>query len=182
MAMLVSCPSRYELDQRLRLIGKAVRRDLDGAQQVITLEHGTVVIAYVEPKRPIEQRGESFGGKCTQPAASTGIGHDRNDDVGFAGMGDDLCDALRGKAVVTRKDHVISDSVSACAALVGAAEPEFGRVVEYSDAGIDGRQCLHPLQGTIGASVIDQNDLEVASRVHRFAHRPDSCSDVVLLI
>src|SRR5262249_38462987 len=102
VTMLVGCPSRYELDQPLRLIGKAVRRDLDGAQQVITLEHGTVVIAYVEPKGPIEQRGETFGGKCTQPAACTWIGHDRNDDVGFAGMGDDLRDALRGKAVVTR--------------------------------------------------------------------------------
>src|SRR5262245_62668540 len=82
VAMLVGCPSRYELDQRLRLVGKAVRRDFDGAEQLITLEHGTVVISYVKPERPIEQGGEAFGSKCTQPAACTGIGHDRNDDVG----------------------------------------------------------------------------------------------------
>src|SRR5947209_5629731 len=48
VAMLVGCAPRYELDQRLRLVGKAVRRDFDGAQQLITLEHGTVVISYVK--------------------------------------------------------------------------------------------------------------------------------------
>src|SRR5262249_35687724 len=92
ITMLVGCPSRYELDQRLRLVGKAVRRDFDGAQQLITLEHGTVVISYVKPERPIEQGGKGLGGKGTQPAACTWIGHDRNDDVSFAGMGDDLGD------------------------------------------------------------------------------------------
>src|SRR5262249_5048291 len=80
VAMLVGCPPRYELDQRLRLVGKAVRRDFDAAEQLITLEHGTVVVAYIEPERPIEQGGEAFGGKCTQPAACTRIGHDRDDD------------------------------------------------------------------------------------------------------
>src|SRR5215471_12734800 len=81
IAMFVGCPPRYELDQRLRLVGKAVRRDFDGAQQLITLEHGAVVISYVEPERPIEQDRKALGGKCTQPAACTGIGHDGNDDV-----------------------------------------------------------------------------------------------------
>src|SRR5262249_17031824 len=108
VTMLVGCPSRYELDQRFRLVGKAVRRDFDGAQQLITLEQGAVVIPYVEPERPIEQGGKTFGGKCTDPAACTRIGHDRNDNIGFAGMGDDLRDALRGKAVVTRKHHDVS--------------------------------------------------------------------------
>src|SRR2546422_9504663 len=93
VAMLVGCAPRYELDQRLRLVGKAVRSDFDGAEQLITLEHGTVVISYVKPERPIEQGGKTFGAQCTQPAACTGIGHDRNDDVRFAGMGDDLRDA-----------------------------------------------------------------------------------------
>src|SRR5215467_15787627 len=77
VAMLVGCSPRYELDQRLRLVGRAVRRDFDGAQQLITLEHGTVVISYVKPERPIEQGGKALGGKGTQPAACTWIGHDR---------------------------------------------------------------------------------------------------------
>src|SRR6476660_593404 len=76
VAMLVGSPPRYELDQRFRLVGKAVGLDFDGAQQLITLEHGTVVISYVKPERPIEQGGKTFGDKCTQPAACTGIGHD----------------------------------------------------------------------------------------------------------
>src|SRR5215468_6623952 len=82
VTMLVGCPARYELDQRLCLVGKAVRRDFDGAEQLITLEHGTVVVAYVEPECPIEQGGKGFGGKGPQPAACTRIGRDRNDDVG----------------------------------------------------------------------------------------------------
>src|SRR2546429_8778203 len=76
VAMRVGCPSRYELDQRLRLVGKAVGRDFDGSQQLITLEHGTVVISYVKPERPIEQGSKALGGQCTQPAACTGIDHD----------------------------------------------------------------------------------------------------------
>src|SRR6516225_7053490 len=86
VAMLVGCPPRYELDQRLRLIGKAVRRDFDGAEQLITLEHGTVVISYVEPERPIKQGSKTFGGKGAQPMARAAIGDDRNDNIGFAGM------------------------------------------------------------------------------------------------
>src|SRR6516162_4126117 len=69
VTMLVGCPPRYELDQRLRLVGKAIGRDFDGAQQVITLEHGTVVIAYIQPERPIDQGSKALGGQCTQPAA-----------------------------------------------------------------------------------------------------------------
>src|SRR5262249_43429080 len=99
VTMLVRCPLRYELDQRLRLVGKAVRRDFDVAQQLVTLEHGAVVVAYIEPEHPIEQGGKAFGGKCTQPAARTRIGHDRNYDVGFAGVGDNLRDAWPRKAV-----------------------------------------------------------------------------------
>src|SRR5215469_9454605 len=75
VAMLVGCPPRYELDQSFRLVGKAVSRDFDGAEQLITLEHSAVVISYVKPERPIEQGGKALGGKCTQPAACTGIGH-----------------------------------------------------------------------------------------------------------
>src|SRR5215831_14072168 len=139
VTMLVGCPPCYELDQRLRLVGKAVRRDFDGAEQLIALEHGAVVVAYIEPERPIEQGGKAFGGKCTQPAACTRIGHDRNDDVGFAGMGDDLGDTLRWKAVVTRKHHHVGRSCGAGTTLVRAAEPEIGRVVEYLNVGIGGR-------------------------------------------
>src|SRR2546422_1196792 len=83
VAMLVSCAPGDQLDQRFRLIGKAVGRDFDAAQQLVTLEDGAVVVAYIEPERPIEQGGEAFGGKCTEPTACTGIGHDWNDDIGF---------------------------------------------------------------------------------------------------
>src|SRR5215813_9459712 len=131
--MLVGCPSRYELDQRLRLVGKAVCRDFDGAQQLITLEHGAVVISYVEPERPIEQGSKTFGGKCAEPMARAEIGDDWNDNVCFAGMGDDLRDALTRKAVVTRKHHDVGRSCIAGAALVRAAKPAIGRVVEDSD-------------------------------------------------
>src|SRR6516164_10977690 len=86
IAMFVGCPPRYELDQRLRLVGKAVRRDFDGAQQLITLEHGTVVISYVEPEGPIKQSSKTFGGKGAKPMARAAIGDDRNDNIGFAGM------------------------------------------------------------------------------------------------
>src|SRR5262245_21270837 len=73
VAMLVSCAPGDELDQRLRLIGKAVGRDFDSAQQLVTLEDGTVVVAYIEPERPIEEGGEASGGKCTHPASCTRI-------------------------------------------------------------------------------------------------------------
>src|SRR6516225_9830625 len=90
VAMLVGCAPCYELDQRLRLVGKAVRRDFDGAQQIITLEHGAIVISYVEPEHPIEQDGKTFGAKGAQPMARAAIGDDWNDNVCVAGMGDDL--------------------------------------------------------------------------------------------
>src|SRR5215510_10899593 len=99
VTMLVGCPPCYELDQRLRLVGKAVRRDFDGAEQLITLEHGAVVIAYVEPERPIEQGGKTFGGKRAQPMARAAIGDDRNDNVCFAGMAENLCNAWSWEAV-----------------------------------------------------------------------------------
>src|SRR6516162_8081256 len=130
IAMLVGCPPRYELDQRLRLVGKAVRRDFDGAQQLITLEHGTVVISYVEPERPIEQGRKTLGGKCAQPMARAAIDDDRNDNVCFAGMGDDLRDALARKAIVTRKHHDIGCRCDTGPSLVGTAKAEIGRVVE----------------------------------------------------
>src|SRR5215510_646623 len=79
VAMLIGRPACYELDQRLRLVGKAIRGDFDGAQQLITLQHRTVVISYVEPERPIVQGGKALGGKCTQPTACPGIAYDRND-------------------------------------------------------------------------------------------------------
>src|SRR5262245_5016123 len=182
VAMLVGCPPRYELDQRLRLVGKAVRRDFDSAKQLITLEHGTVVISYVEPERPIEQRGKTFGGKGAQPMARAAIGDDWNDNVCFAGMGDDLRDALARKAIVTRKHHDIGRTCSAGAALVGAAKPEIGRVVEDADAGIRRRQSLHPLQGAIGACVVDKDDFVVVPLAHRFTHRADRRPDVILLV
>src|SRR5262249_27712251 len=105
VTMLVGCPPRYELDQRLRLVGEAVRRDFDGAQQLITLEHGTVVISYVKPERPIEQGGKTFGGKCAEPMARAVIGDDWNDNVCFAGMGDDLRDALPMNYALTPTHH-----------------------------------------------------------------------------
>src|SRR6516225_1051601 len=182
VAMLVGCPPRYELDQRLCLIGKAVRRDFDGAQQLITLEHRAVVIPYVEPERPIEQGGKAFGGKRTQPAACTGIGHDRNDDVGFAGMGDDLRDTFTWEAIVTWKHHDVGRSCSAGAALVGTAEPEIGWVVENTDAGIGSRQRLHAFQGTIGASIIDKDNFIVAPAAHCLTDRADRRFDIILLI
>src|SRR5262245_5511008 len=78
VTMLVGCPPRYELDQRLRLVGEAVRRDFDGAEQVITLEHSTVIISYVQPEHPIEQAGKTFGGKRAEPMARAAIGDDWN--------------------------------------------------------------------------------------------------------
>src|SRR5262249_18929751 len=116
------------------------------------------------------------------PAACTGIGHDRNDDVGFAGMGDDLRDALPGKAVITRKHHDVGRSRSAGAALVGATEPEIGRVVENSDGGIGRREGLHALQSMIGARVVDEDDLVAVLPPHRLAHRANGCYYVVLLV
>src|SRR6516165_5626669 len=98
VTMLVGCPPRYELDQRLRLVGKAVRRDFDGAQQLITLEHGTVVISYVKPERPIEQGRKTLGGKCAEPMARAAIGDDWNDKVCFAGMADNLRNAVSREA------------------------------------------------------------------------------------
>src|SRR5262249_7396192 len=136
VAMLVGCPSRYELDQRLRLIGKAVRRDFDGAQQFITLEHGTVVISYIEPERPIEQGGKAFGGKCTEPMARAAIGDDRNDNVCFASMAENLRNALSREAVVAGKHHNVGRGCDTGPSLVGTAEAQIGWVVEDADAGI----------------------------------------------
>src|SRR5215469_2631401 len=88
VTMLVGCPPRYELDQRLCLIGKAVRGDFDGAEQLITLEHCAVVISHVEPERPVEQGSKTSGGKCAEPMTRTAIGDDWNDNICFAGMTD----------------------------------------------------------------------------------------------
>src|SRR5215469_13484978 len=130
VTMLVGCPPRYELDQRLCLVGKAVRGDFDRAEQLITLQHGAIVISDVEPEHPIEQGSKTFGGKRAEPMTRAAIGDDWNDNVCFAGMADDLCDALARKTVVTRKHHDVGRSCIAGAALVGAAKPEIGRVVE----------------------------------------------------
>src|SRR5215510_10210965 len=86
VTMLVGCPPRYELDQRLRLVGKAVRRDFDGAKQLVTLEHGAVVISDLEPERPIEQGSKTFGSKGAQPMTRAAVSDDWNDNVCFAGM------------------------------------------------------------------------------------------------
>src|SRR6516165_4398701 len=181
IAMFVGCPPRYELDQRLRLVGKAVRRDFDGAQQLITLEHGAVVISYVEPERPVEQGSKTFGGKCAEPMTRAAIGDDWNDKVCFAGMGDDLRDAVAGKAIVTRKHHDVGRSCSAGAALVGAAKPEIVRIVEDADAGIR-RQSLHPLQGAVGAGVVDEDDFVIVPAAHRLTDRADRRPYVILLV
>src|SRR5215831_14689647 len=100
VTMLVGCTPRYELDQRLCLVGKAVRRDFDGTQQLITLEHGTVVISHVKPERPIEKGGKAFGGKCAEPMTGAAISDDRNDNVCFAGVAENLRDALSREAIV----------------------------------------------------------------------------------
>src|SRR5262249_32472482 len=105
VAMLVGCPPRYELDQRLRLVGKAVRRDFDGAKQLITLEHGAVVISHVEPERPIEQGSKTLGGKCAEPMTRAAIGDDRNDNVCLASMAENLRNALSREAIVAGKHH-----------------------------------------------------------------------------
>src|SRR5262249_38985257 len=105
VAMLVGCTPRYELDQRLCLVGKAVRRDFDRTQQLITLEHGTVVISHVKPERPIEQGGKTFGGKRAQPMTRAAIGDDWNDNVCFAGMAQNLRNALSREAIVAWKHH-----------------------------------------------------------------------------
>src|ERR1700730_6536433 len=182
VTMLVGCPPCYELDQRLRLVGKAVRRDFYSAQQLVTLENGAVIVAYIEPERPIEQGGKALRGQCTQPAAGTGIGHYRNDDVGFAGVGDDLGDTLPGKAVVAREHHDVSCGCGPGAALVRAAEPEVDRVVENPDAGVRDRQRLHPLQGAIGAGVVDEDDFVIVPPAHRRTHRADRGANVILLV
>src|SRR6516164_720054 len=136
IAMFVGCPPRYELDQRLRLVGKAVRRDFDGAQQLITLEHGAVVISYVKPERPIEQGSKTPGGKCAQPMARAAIGDDRNDNVCFAGMAENLRNALCREAIVAGKHHDIGCRCDTGSSLVGTAEAQIGRVVEDANAGI----------------------------------------------
>src|SRR6516164_7500320 len=157
IAMLVGCPPRYELDQCLRLVGKAIRRDFDGAQQFITLEHGAVVISYVEPERPIEQGSKTFGGKCAEPMARAAIGDDWNDNVCFAGMAENLRNALSGEAVVAGKHHDVGCGCNTGPSLIGAAEAQIGRVVEDADAAICHRQSLHPLQGAIRAGVVDED-------------------------
>src|SRR5262249_24016810 len=139
-------------------------------------------ISYVEPERPIEQGSKTFGGKWAEPMARAEIGDDWNDNVCFAGMGDDLRDALTRKAVVTRKHHDVGLSCIAGAALVRAAKPAMGRVVEDSDVGIGGRQCLHPLQGMIGAGVVDEDDFVIAPAAYRFTDRADRRSNVILLV
>src|SRR5215831_6774048 len=182
VTMLVGCPPRYELDQRLRLVGKAVRRDFDGAQQLITLEHRTVVISYVKPERPIEQDRKTFGGKCAEPMARAAIGDDRNDDVCFAGMAENLRYALSREAIVAGKHHDVGCGCDTGPSLVGAAEAQIGRVVEDADAGIRRRQSLHLLQCAIGARVVDKDDFVVAASAHRLADRTHGRPDVVLLI
>src|SRR5262245_20864609 len=139
VAMLVGCTARYELDQGLRLIGKAVRCDFDGAEQLITLEHGTVVISDVEPERPIEQGSKTFGGKGAQPMTRTAISDDWNDNVCFAGMAENLRNALSREAIVAWKHHDVGCARRFGAALVRATEAEIERIVENADAGIGGR-------------------------------------------
>src|SRR6516164_9835974 len=145
IAMLVGCPPRYELDQCLRLVGKAIRRDFDGAQQFITLEHGAVVISYVEPERPIEQGSKTFGGKCAEPMARAAIGDDWNDNVCFAGMAENLRNALSREAIVAWKHHDVGRGCNTGSSLVGPAKPKIGWIVENAYVRISRCQGAHPL-------------------------------------
>src|SRR6516225_443875 len=135
VAMLIGRPACYELDQRLRLVGKAIRGDFDGAQQLVTLQHCTVVISYVEPERPIEQGSKAFGGKGPQPVTGAAIGDDWNDNVCFAGVAENLRDALPREAVVAGEHHDVGCRCDTGPSLVGTAEAKIGRVVEDADAG-----------------------------------------------
>src|SRR5262249_31474928 len=169
VTMLVGCAPCYELDQGLRLVGKAVRRDFDGAQQLITLEHGAVVISYVEPERPIEQRSKTFGGKRAEPMARAAIGDDRNDNVRFAGMAENFRNAVSGEAIVAGRYRDGGRGCNVCPSLVGTAKAQIGRVIEDADAGICRRQSLHLLQGAVGARVVDKDDLVVVAFSPRIA-------------
>src|SRR5262245_62004542 len=145
VAMLVGCTPRYELDQRLCLVGKAVRRDFDGTQQLITLEHGTIVISHVKPERPIEQGGKAFGGKCAEPMARATIGDDGNDNVCFAGVAENLRDALSREAIVAGKHHDVGCGCNTRPSLVRTAKPKVGWIVENTYARIIRCQGAHPL-------------------------------------
>src|SRR5215471_14725724 len=140
VAMLIGSPACYELDQCLRLVGKAIRGDFDGAQQLVTLQHCTVVISYVEPERPIEQGSKAFGGKRPQPVTGAAIGDDWNDNVRFAGVAENLRNALSRKAIVAGKHHDVGGGCNARPSLVGTAETEIGGVVQDTDAGVGDRQ------------------------------------------
>src|SRR5215472_6466864 len=122
VAMLIGRPACYELDQRLRLVGKAIRGDFDGAQQLVTLQHCTVVISDVEPERPIEKGSKAFGGKGPQPVTGAAIGDDWNDNVCFAGVAENLRNALSRKAIVAGKHHNVGGGCNTGPSLVGTAE------------------------------------------------------------
>src|SRR5260221_2953010 len=126
VAMLVGCPPRYELNQSLRLVGKAVCSDFDGAEQLITLQHGAVVISDVEPEHPIEKGSKTFGGKRAEPMTRAAIGDDWNDKVCFAGMADNLRNAVSREAIVAWKHHDVGRSCSTGPSLVGPAKPQGG--------------------------------------------------------
>src|SRR5215471_15496171 len=150
VTMLVGCSPRYELDERLRLVCKAVRRDFDGAEQLITLQHCAVVISYVEPEHPIEQGSKTFGGKRAEPMTRAAIGDDWNDNVCFAGTADNLRNAVSREAIVAWKHHDVGRGCNTGSSLVGPAKPKIGWIVENAYARISRCQGAHPLEGMIG--------------------------------
>jgi hypothetical protein len=68
--------------------------------------------------------------------ARAAIGDDRNDNVCFAGVAENLRNALSREAIVARKHHDVGCGCDTGPSLVGAAEAQIGRVVEDVDAGI----------------------------------------------
>src|SRR6516162_1043087 len=145
VTMLVGCPPRYELDQRLCLIGKAVRRDFDRAKQLITLQRGAVVISDVEPEHPIEQGSKTFGGKRAEPMTRAAIGDDWNDNICFAGMAENLRNALFREAIVAWKHHDVGRGCNTGSSLVRPAKPKVVWIVENTYARIIRCQGAHPL-------------------------------------
>src|SRR5262249_47978046 len=110
------------------------------------------------------------------------IGDDWNDNVCFAGMAENLSNAVSGETIVAGKHHDVGRSCSPSPSLVGTAEAQISQVVEDADAGILRRQILHPLPSLIGAYVVDKDDFVFVPIAHRFTHRADRRLDVILLV
>src|SRR5262249_19696214 len=122
VAMLIGRPACYELDQRLRLVGKAIRGDFDGAQQLVTLQHCTVAISDVEPEHPLKQGSNAYVVKCPQPVTDAEIGDVGNDNVCSAGVAEILHNDLSRKAIVPGKHNNVGGGCNNGPSLVGTAE------------------------------------------------------------